>query len=273
MQQNAFRGFLSGSPVVKNLILINAVLLLATWVFGQTLGLDLVVKLGLYYPESSLFRPYQIVTHMFMHGGVGHLFFNMFALYMFGRVLESVWGSRRLLFYYLFTGLGAAALHLLVLHGEFLYLQSAVSNLLQDFNPGNFSAFLHSHFSEYYASVAQQGLSDWTASPGSPVLAERNRQLLQELITLRLNIPTVGASGAVYGLLLAFGVMFPNSTIYLLIPPIPLRAKWFVMLYAAIELYLGLSQPGSSVAHFAHLGGMLFGLILIRYWKRYGSRL
>lgn len=272
MQGNPLRGFTPGVPVVKNLILINALLLLITWVLGNTLRINLVSTLGLYYPGSENFEPYQIVTHMFMHAGITHLFFNMLALYMFGRILEQAWGSKRFFFYYLFTGLGAAGLHILVLHLEFTYLHHEATLLLQNFTPDTFTAFVQSHFPEYLPSVMEKGLLDWSYNPLSIKLSERNHKLLLELLTIQKNIPTVGASGAVYGLLLAFGLLFPNATIYLLIPPIPLKAKWFVIIYALIELYLGISQPGSSVAHFAHLGGMVFGFFLIRYWKRYGSR-
>lgn len=273
MLNQSIQRFLASSPVVANLIIVNLILLLATWGLQPVLHIDLMRYLALYMVGSDLFRPHQFFTHMFMHAGFTHLFFNMFALWMFGRILEQVWGSKRFLFYYLFTGLGAAAIHSLVVYFEFSVIKQAAEELLTNFTPESFSTFVNAHFSAYYSSVSQQGLAAWFAQPTNPVLIDQNTNLLHELLSIKANIPTVGASGAVYGLLLAFGLLFPNATIYLLIPPIPIKAKWFVIIYAAIELYLGFSQPGSNVAHFAHLGGMLFGFILIRYWKKHASRL
>ena len=212
MYSNNSFGFRSISPVVKNIIIINIVLLLATFIFRNTFGIDLYRYLSLFYIESPLFRPHQIITHMFMHGGFGHLFFNMFALFMFGRVLENIWGGKRFLVYYFVTGIGAAAIHTLV---NYLHLQS------------------------------------------SPEIA-------YDL----MRTPTVGASGAVFGILLAFGMIFPNTELFLMFIPVPIKAKYVVIGYGLLELYLGVTQPGSNIAHFAHLGGMLFGYILIKYWNK-----
>lgn len=236
------RGFAQTPPVVKNLIIINAIMFLALSVFGKALQIDLNEHLGLYFPASENFRPYQIVSHMFMHGSLTHVFFNMFALWMFGKVLEQVWGPKRFLLYYLVTGLGAATIHTLVNYFQFISLQNSLS-------PQDFQMVL-----EQGADLIRHGRNYSNSAAGS--------------LNLLLNTPTVGASGAVFGLLLAFGMLFPNTQIMLLIPPIPIRAKYFVMIYGALELYLGLTQPGSHIAHFAHLGGMLFGYFLIRYWKK-----
>ena len=232
-------------PVVKNLILANVVFLIATFVLEQ-MNIDLYTILGLHFPLSEKFRLHQIFTHMFMHGGLTHIFFNMFALYMFGRVLESVWGPKRFLIYYLVTGLGAAALHSFV---NFLEYESVVSKL----SP------------EQVAYVKEVGYQIYSEGKNfsDPLLSKMN---------LILNTPTVGASGAVFGVLLAFGMLFPNTELMLLFPPIPIKAKYFVMGYGALELYLGLAQPGSNVAHFAHLGGMLFGFFMIRYWNKNSKR-
>ncbi|MEE4196584.1 MAG: rhomboid family intramembrane serine protease [Bacteroidales bacterium] len=255
-------------PVVKNLIIINIIMLLATWVLGSTFGIDLTQNLGLHYFKSELFQPYQIVTHMFMHGGLWHLFFNMFALWMFGRVLESVWGSKRFFIYFMVTGLGAAALHTFVIHLQ----MSGIINDIQAFNntpsPDALAILVKDHFPEYYSQVYSKLLEGWYANPDSPGYIARAEQFLNELLNFRMNIPTVGASGAVFGVLLAFGMLFPNTQLMLLFPPIPIRAKYFVILYGGLELWLGLTQPGSNVAHFAHLGGMLFGFFLIKYWKK-----
>lgn len=229
-------------PVVKNLIIINAIMLLASYVIGSSMGINLNRVLGLYYFESSQFKPFQLVTHIFMHGGIAHLFFNMFALFMFGRVLEQVWGSKRFFIYYFFTGIGAALLHTFVL---FLEAKSIMANL----------------------SPEQIAL---VKSEGTAIYLQGKNYMHQGMASLNLllNIPTVGASGAVFGVLLAFGMYFPNTVLMLIFPPIPIKAKYFVMIYGGIELYLGFTQSNSNIAHFAHLGGMLFGFILIKIWAK-----
>ena len=181
---------------------------------------------ALFYPSSPFFRWWQPVTHMFMHGGFGHLFFNMFTLYMFGSVLERVCGPKKYLLYYMVTGLGAALLHTGV-----EWLQTL-----------------------YWQNIIQTG----EASAAVAAAASMRRMLMT---------PTVGASGAIYGLLLGYAMLFPDSVMTLIFPPISLKAKWFVLIFAAIELVMGLSG-GDGVAHFAHLGGMLFGLILILIWRK-----
>ncbi|WP_163716442.1 rhomboid family intramembrane serine protease [Mangrovibacterium lignilyticum] len=231
-------------PVVKNLIIINALMLLATYIL-QMRGINLTSILGLHYIGSPAFKPYQLVTHLFMHGGVMHLAFNMFALWMFGRVLESVWGPKRFFIYYFVTGLGAAALHTFVNYIEFRSVASQMSQANIDL-------------------VMQQGVEIWQQGKNytDPLMGQLNAIL---------NVPTVGASGAVFGVLLGFGMLFPNTQLMLLFPPIPIKAKYFVIGYGLIELYLGLARPGSNVAHFAHLGGMLFGYLLIKYWNKNSS--
>ncbi len=259
--------FSSTPPVVMNLIMINVVMLVVTWVVGGTFGIDLNKVLGVYTPGSPLFRPYQIITHMFMHGGVFHLFFNMFALWMFGRILEQVWGSRRFFVYYMVTGLGAIAIHMLVNYLHIVAIQRDAVAMLNTASPETFAAFVTRHFPEYYNQLYDEFLDKWRLFPNSPVYVEQATEFTRRLIELQQNIPTVGASGAVYGVLLAFGVLFPNTILMLLFPPIPIKAKWMVIIYGGLELYLGLTQPGSSIAHFAHLGGMIFGFILIKYWQ------
>ncbi len=242
MRQFGSGGFGSIPLVVKNLLIINIIMLLATWVVRNTFGIDLNRVLGLFFFRSESFMPIQIVTHMFMHGGLTHLFFNMFALWMFGRVLESVWGPKRFFIYYMVTGLGAVFLHTLV---NYIGFKSAMNQLTPD----------------QVNLVFERGTEYF-----------QNRQVFtdpaMEKLQLILNTPTVGASGAVFGVLLGFGMLFPNTQLMLLFPPIPIKAKYFVIAYGALELYLGISQPGSNVAHFAHLGGMIFGFILIKYWDK-----
>ncbi len=253
-------------PVVKNLIIINVLLLLATWVL-QSRGIDLVEKLGMHYPASDKFRLHQVITHMFMHGGMAHLFFNMFALYMFGRVLESVWGSRRFFIYYFVTGLGAVALHTFVNYLEISSLQNMIEAFRNTPSPEILESFVGKHLPNTPAEV-RDFINTWYDDPANTAYSSEGLKLMESIHTMKIDIPTVGASGAVFGVLLAFGVLFPNTQLMLLFPPIPIRAKYFVIGYGLLELYLGFSQPGSNVAHFAHLGGMLFGFILIKYWNK-----
>ncbi len=255
------------NPIVKNLLIINILLLLTTFVIESTYSLDLTRYLGLYYPASENFRPYQFITHMFMHGGLTHLFFNMFALWMFGKVLENVWGSKRFLFYYLVTGVGAAILHTLVIHFQISAIIDTANTFLNNPTPELFSAFIRKHVSQPSAQLIDF-ITDWEQNPSSYYLISFAKGYVNDMITMKTNIPTVGASGAVFGVLLAFGMMFPNVQLMLLFPPVPIKAKYFVTGYGLIELYLGITQPGSQVAHFAHLGGMLFGFFLIRYWNK-----
>lgn len=241
---NDYRGRRFGAipPVVKNLIMINVILFLATLVMQGTFGFDLSQYLALFHIKSEYFRPFQFVTHMFMHGGFMHLFFNMFALWMFGRVLESVWGPRRFFIYYMTTGLGAALVHMTVLYIQYKSLEAQMSQ-------------------EQMEMVLSEGYRIFSQNQNfvDPQMGQMN---------LLLNVRTVGASGAVFGVLLAFGMLFPNTQLMLLFPPIPIRAKYFVLIYGGIELWLAFTQPGSHIAHFAHLGGMLFGFLLIQFWKR-----
>jgi len=236
------RGFLALPPVVKNIILINVLMLIAAWTAKGVFGVDLTAILGLYYPKSEQFMPLQILTHMFMHANFWHLFFNMFALYMFGGILENVWGPKRFFIYYMICGLGAAFVHESVIMFQYNKIMNAIS-------PDQLQLVLNDG-----AAYLNEG----------KVFTNETMKDLQML----LNVPTVGASGAIFGVLLAFGVLFPNTQLMLLFPPIPIKAKYFVIGYGAIELYLAVTQPGSNIAHAAHLGGMLFGYILIRYWRK-----
>ena len=213
--QNSRPGFWSlMTPVVKNLVIINAIVLVATYIIGDSM----YERFALFAFNSPYFKPWQFLTHMFMHGGFWHLFFNMYTLMIFGSVLENAWGSKKFLLFYLVTGLGAALCHDLVLYLQYQHFTSV----------GNAAAALNV-----------------------------------------LRTPTVGASGAIYGVLLGFGMLFPNAELRLLfLPFFPLKAKWFVVIFGVIELLTGISGTADGVAHFAHLGGMLFGLLLILYWKK-----
>lgn len=228
--------------VVKNILIINGLFYLAT-ILLQNQGIDLSDYLGLHYWQSEGFMPHQLITYMFMHGGFTHILFNMFAVWMFGRVLEGVWGQKRFLIYYMATGVGAGLIQLLVAYIRIAGLGDAVTPEILDLIMTE----------GYQITLEGKNYID-------PFLGNLNGLI---------NGVTVGASGAVFGILLAFGMLFPNTELMLLFPPIPIKAKWFVIGYGAIELYSGFANnPNDNVAHFAHLGGMLFGFILIKMWQK-----
>lgn len=257
-------------PVVKNLIIVNVLLMLATWLM-QSMGIDLVEYLGWHYPASEKFRLHQVFTYMFMHGGLTHLFFNMFALYMFGRVLESVWGPKRFLIYYVVTGLGALALHTFVNYLEFNSIQNTIEAFKNTPSPEILDQFVNKHYPNSTAQL-RDFINTWYDDSSNAAYASEGLNIMQRIYEIKIDVPTVGASGAVFGVLLAFGMLFPNTQLMLLFPPIPIKAKYFVIGYGAIEVYLGFTQSGGSVAHFAHLGGMLFGYFMIRYWNKNSKR-
>jgi len=257
-------------PIVKNLIIINVLLMLATWAL-EGVGIDLVELLGWHYPASDKFKLHQVFTYMFMHGGLTHIFFNMFALFMFGRVLESVWGPKRFLLYYVVTGLGALALHTFVNFLEVGAIQNSIEAFKNTPSPQILDQFVNKHLPNSSPQL-RDFINTWYDNPANASYASEGLGIMERIYAMKLDIPTVGASGAVFGILLAFGMLFPNTQLMLLFPPIPIKAKYFVIGYGLLELYLGFSQPGSNVAHFAHLGGMLFGYFMIRYWNKNSKR-
>ncbi|MFA8450910.1 MAG: rhomboid family intramembrane serine protease [Bacteroidales bacterium] len=223
MQQFRLGGFSILPPVIKNLLIINVLFFLAEEGLKKAFGIDIVDLLGLHYVEASKFQIYQFVTYLFLHGGFSHLFFNMFALWMFGATLENIWGAKKFLIFYMITGIGAGITNQVVNYFE-------VQNTLAQFP---------------YAPTAE----------------------IQQFLN---TFNTIGASGAVFGLLMAFGMMFPNNLIYLYFA-IPVKAKWFVIGYGLIELFSGITNSSSNIAHFAHLGGMIFGFFILIYWKKKGK--
>lgn len=220
-------GFLGNMPTaIRHIIVINVLVMIMTSLNENFM----YEKFALFYPTSQFFHWWQPVTHMFMHGGFWHLFFNMYTLYIFGTVLERVWGTKKFLIFYFVTGLGAAAIHTGV---EWIQMQHWLGQAAE----GSMSA---------QASIHMMKLT-----------------------------PTVGASGAIYGVLMGYAMLYPDSVLTLIFPPISLKAKWFVLIFAAIELLTGVTGAGGGIAHFAHLGGLIFGFLLIWYWKKkhtlYGS--
>ena len=215
-------------PITKNLIIINILFFFGALV-GERQGINLDDYLGLHFFLASDFNLAQFFTYMFMHANFSHIFFNMFALYMFGRILEQVWGPKRFLFYYILCGVGAGI------------IQEGVQYI---------------HYALELSAYDRVNLGGGMIIPMETYLNMMN---------------TVGASGAIYGILLAFGMLFPNERLFIFPLPMPIKAKYFVIGYAVLELALGISNNASdNVAHFAHLGGMLFGFILIMYWKKKG---
>ena len=216
-------GFLSNIPkAVKNIIFINILVMIMTSLNQQLM----VEKFALFYPTSPFFHWWQPLTHMFMHGGWGHLLFNMYTLFIFGSSLERVWGPKKFLIFYFVTGLGAAAIHTGV---EWIQMQTYITQAAE----GSSAAFAAIH-------------------------------------NLKI-IPTVGASGAIYGVLMGYALLYPDAILTLIFPPVSLKARWFVLIFAAIELVAGITGTGAGIAHFAHLGGLIFGYLLIHLWKRQGT--
>lgn len=228
MASNNSGFFSSIPPVTKNLIIINLILWVATLVLPKV-GIDLVKLLGLHFPWAEDFHLFQFISYMFMHDtrSFSHVFFNMFAVYMFGRVLENVWGPKRFLIFYFVTGIGAGLIQEIV---WFFDLRDVLASTYDVVNLGG-TIISKSQFFNMFV--------------------------------------TIGASGSVFGILLAFGMLFPNAPLYIMFIPVPVKAKYFVFFYGLAELFLGVASfNGDSVAHFAHLGGMLFGFFMIRYWKK-----
>lgn len=259
------------TPAVKIIIIINVAIFLITNLLKGKLGVDFVHILGLHLPESTYFAPYQYITHMFTQTGLTHLFFNMFAVFMFGRILESVWGSKRFLVYYFITGLGAAALHTLVSWYGYRNMQEEFYAFQNTPEPALLAEFLRQHLGGIPAQI-NEFIASWELNPHLLQATQTAEQIFQDVINGYINVPTIGASGAVFGILLAFGMLFPNTELFLMFIPIPIKAKYFVILYGLAELYMGIqNQVGDNVAHFAHLGGMLFGFLLITYWRKHSK--
>jgi membrane associated rhomboid family serine protease len=266
MYNSGNSGFGSIPPVVKNIMIICGIMLLAKYVLQFKFGTDLDSILGLYYFKSENFKIYQFVTYLFMHADFFHIFFNMFAFYMFGKILEITWGSQRFLIFFLVTGIGAALIQQVITHIELTFLFNKISAYSNTPSFDAFELFVNDNIKNPSLQLTDF-IDNWRKNETNPIYISDSVAILNKYYSIMSNIPMIGASGSVYGILLAFGMLYPNVELVLLFPPIPVKAKWMVMAYGAIELYLGLSQPGSNVAHFAHLGGMLFGFILIKLWN------
>lgn len=277
------QGFQILPRMVKNLIIVNAIFLALDSVL-EIYGIRLSDYLGLHYWKSHYFRPWQLITHLFMHGNIGHLLSNMFALWMFGSVIENYWGPQRFLTFYLVCGVGAALCHLTVLGFEFSAIERAFAHYQQNPTVDQFGRFITQYVSGPYLPGFRDYQHIWESNPSNTSLVNQSSYYINLYIRGGYDVSaggavdgiidqaTVGASGAVFGVLFAFGYLFPNMElmIYFLFP---MKAKYFVAFYALIELWAGIqNSAGDNVAHFAHLGGMLFAWLLLRYWQKNNRR-
>lgn len=235
-------------PVTRNIILIN-VLVWVVEMIAPRFGNTIINTLGLHFWGGSKFNPIQLATYLFIHSNTTalHVLFNMFTLYMFGRAMEHVWGSRRFLIYYFVCGIGAGILQEVVWqitwHHEFI------------------SSLAHLNGTGYHTMDAY-------ISSG---IASGDMECIDSIRAMKNSLMCVGASGAIFGILLGFAFVFPNIPMYLFFIPVPIKAKYMVGAYAVLEFFLGIAGTGTTVAHFAHLGGMLFGLILLLIWRHNGT--
>ena len=274
-------------PVVKNLLIINGLMFLATVTFESSMGLDLRDLLGLHYFQSEKFNIFQIVSYMFMHGDISHIFFNMFAVWMFGSAIENVWGSKRFLIYYLLTGFGAAIIHYITIYIDMAPIISQMEAIIYSPNADAIIGFANAHpWGNYIDSIRYPQIYEETLEFYNNTLQTLNTNpndsgalrdasvFFQDYLRHYLNLPNViGASGSLFGILLAFGMMFPNMKLYMIFIPIPIKAKYLMIGYGAMELFSAIQDnPGDNVAHFAHIGGMLFGFIIIKFWEKTGVR-
>jgi len=250
------------TPVVRTLLLLNV----GVYLFEAT-GFRLIDRFGLHSFLSPLFAPHQLVSHMFLHGGLMHLLSNMFGLFIFGPLLERVWGSQRFTFFYFFTGIGAGLLFSGINYFEASQLRDAVLAYQGNPTPDSLLDFLTRFAPSLYDPLADF-VNQFEKTPQEPTLIRGSIKIVNSYYTEQVNIPMVGASGAIFGILMAFGLLFPNTELFLLFPPIPIKAKYLLGFYGAYELYSGIYRAESdNVAHFAHIGGMLFAYLLVRYWS------
>lgn len=247
--------------VIKNLLIINGLVFLAQFTLGSSMDHKLENLFALHYWGSDLFKPHQLVTHLFMHGSWGHLFMNMFTLWMFGATLENIWGPKRFLIFYMVCGLGAALCHMGVLTYENMALTKNVQAFLSNPTSSNFAQLQ----GKYDLVIDQYVLANF---PSTPEQLEGAKVFLQRYVELYRDTATLGASGAVYGILFAFGYLFPNSLLYIYFL-FPIKAKYVVGILIIGELISGIqNSAGDNVAHFAHLGGVLFSYLLLKIWNR-----
>ncbi|UFH55215.1 rhomboid family intramembrane serine protease [Spirosoma sp. KNUC1025] len=247
------------TPVVRVLLIINVVVFLFTNDF-------IIEQFGLHSFLSDKFNPIQLLTHMFLHGGFNHIFSNMIGLVVFGPMLETFWGPRRFTFFYFFCGLGAALLFSGVNYFEMHDVYESVQTYRVSPGYENFSAFVDQHASSFYDRLVPF-LNQFKNYPNDSKNIQDSITIANRILSSQIDEPMVGASGAIFGVIMGFGLLFPNTQLFLLFPPIPIKAKYLVIFYGAFELYSGVYRAQvDNVAHFAHIGGMIFAFILVKYW-------
>jgi membrane associated rhomboid family serine protease len=247
------------TPVVRAILIANVLVFFVT-------NDSVIERFGLHSILSDRFNPIQLLTHMFLHAGLGHIFSNMIGLIVFGPMLERVWDSKRFVFFYFFCGIGAALLFSAINYYEVQDMYAAVRDFRTEPTPSGFLAFIDQHAGSLYDRVAQFS-EQFEAQPTNPKLVAASLQIVNSFYDTQISVPMVGASGAIFGVIMAFGLLFPNTELVLLFPPIPIKAKYLVLFYGAYELYSGVYRANSdNVAHFAHIGGMLFAFILVKIW-------
>lgn len=252
------------TPMVKNILIINVVVFL----LSSLIKIDVVDILGLRYIFADSFRPFQFFSYMWMHGGFWHLFGNMFAVLIFGPMLEQIWGPKKFLAFYLITGVGAGVLYASINYYEVSQVQQASEVYIQNPDPEAFNLFITEHAPRFYNRLFDF-INEYADQPDNGQYIAESKAIANQIYESKANIPMVGASGAVFGILMAFGMLFPNTVLYLLFPPIPVKAKYLVMFYGAYELYSEINRSaGDNVAHFAHLSGMLIAFLLLKYWQK-----
>ena len=257
------------TPVVKVLLILNIAIFALQYLL-ESYGINLTEHFALYYFGSEKFAPYQLITHMFLHGGLWHILGNMYALFIFGPPLETYFDSKRFLSLYMIAGLGAAVLHVGVSAWEVQNRQEQVAEFEAYPEPAEFANFMEREAHFYYsAAQVDNFVNNFRKYPTDESYISEAKRVVNEIAVAKRNIPTVGASGAVFGILAAFGIVFANMKLVLLFPPIPIKAKYLVFGYALYEIYaIWQANPSDNVAHFAHIGGFIFGIILVKLWGK-----
>ncbi|MDH5367764.1 MAG: rhomboid family intramembrane serine protease [Cyclobacteriaceae bacterium] len=257
------------TPVVKNLLIINVAVFIAQMMLKS---IDFTGIMSLWNIGSPNFAPYQFFTYMFAHSprGFSHVLFNMLGLVFLGPLLERFWGSQKFLIFYMVTGIGAGMLYSGINYFQNTRMESAVERYVNNPDPDSFNRLIIKTFDRQVTQYVFDVIDDYSKNPDNKKLEEQSIYIAEELMKANINLGSMlGASGAVYGILMAFGLLFPNTQLMLLFPPIPVKAKYMVLFLGAYALYAGFAQnPNDQTAHFAHLGGMVFAFIMIQIWKQ-----
>jgi membrane associated rhomboid family serine protease len=251
------------TPMVKNLLLITV----AAYLIPSILGWGRINSfLGLWHISSPNFQPYQFFTYMFAHGGFMHLLFNMLGLIFLAPLLEQFWGPKKFLTFYLITGIGAGVFYEGVKYTQTIPMKNKMEEYIANPNPDDFAVYMAKYAPQHY-----NGLYDFIEYYSEHPAEGKGQSIsyVEQVYDAVINVPMVGASGAIYGILMAFGMLFPNTQLMLLFPPIPIKAKYFVLILGGFAIYSQLmNSGGDNVAHLAHLGGMLFAFIMIKVWAK-----